>query len=220
MVHQTFFNLPAPKRERILESAIHEFNSYSYEKTSINRIIELAEIPKGSFYQYFDSKEDLYILCIRQTYEKVLQIRLSHGESLLDTGYGKAVRLGIETAASDYNKEALEMIGASGHKLLSTLSHVSSSLRNAAMMEIAVDVIMPEIRKELLESAEFSGENLNFFSYLLSISEMISMDYGSRMNIPMEKMNQLTYLYMDSIISKMKKQSGNNRYFPAADRLL
>lgn len=205
MVHSTFFNLAESKKERILKSAVSEFCSLPYEKTSINRIIEQAAIPKGSFYQYFDSKEDLYILCIRQTYEKVLQLR--RGESLLDAGYGRASRLGIENTAQDCTEEMLALIGDSGYQLLSTLSHVPSSLRNAAMMEIAVEVIMPEIRKELLADPSLSQKDLDFFSYLLSISEMISMDYGSRMGIPLEQMNRLTYQYMDAIISKMKKDS-------------
>lgn len=205
MVHSTFFNLADEKRERILRCAVSEFCSRSYEKTSINRIIENAAIPKGSFYQYFDNKDDLYILCIRRTYEKMLHFRLSHGESLLDTGYGRASRLGIENIAQDYVSEVVEMVGESNYQLLSTLFSVPASLRNAAMLEIAVEIIMPEIKKELLADASVSEKDLDFFSYLLSISEMISMDYGSRMEIPLEQMNYLTYQYVDAVMSKMKQ---------------
>jgi AcrR family transcriptional regulator len=60
MPHQTFFNLPAEKREQILTIAVDEFAGNDYESASISRIVARAGIAKGSFYQYFTDKEDLY----------------------------------------------------------------------------------------------------------------------------------------------------------------
>lgn len=76
MVHQTFYKLPEEKHRRITDSAMDEFTSRPCEKTSINRIIEAAGIPKGSFYQYFDSKDDLYTYCIKELSRKLLEKRL------------------------------------------------------------------------------------------------------------------------------------------------
>ena len=45
----------------ICDVAIDEFAEYSYEQASINRIVANAGIAKGSFYQYFDDKEDLFL---------------------------------------------------------------------------------------------------------------------------------------------------------------
>lgn len=56
----TFFNLPEDKRSKITEAAITEFENYHFDQASINRIIEVSGISKGSFYQYFDDKKDLY----------------------------------------------------------------------------------------------------------------------------------------------------------------
>ena len=47
----TFFNLPPPKREKLLRAAVAEFARRPYGEVSINRIIQAAEIPRGSFYQ-------------------------------------------------------------------------------------------------------------------------------------------------------------------------
>ncbi|WP_027339825.1 TetR/AcrR family transcriptional regulator [Halonatronum saccharophilum] len=60
MPKETFFNLPEEKRRRIIDAAINEFANYSFYKSSINRIVERAQIAKGSFYQYFSGKKDLY----------------------------------------------------------------------------------------------------------------------------------------------------------------
>jgi AcrR family transcriptional regulator len=57
---QTFFNLPEDKRQQILQVAIDEFAENDYDNVSISRIVARAGIAKGSFYQYFADKEDLY----------------------------------------------------------------------------------------------------------------------------------------------------------------
>lgn len=60
MPKQTFFNLPEEKRNRLLKAAQVEFRKYSFNEASISHIIERANISRGSFYQYFEDKADLY----------------------------------------------------------------------------------------------------------------------------------------------------------------
>ena len=60
MPTSTFFNLPPPKRERLLRAAEEEFSRKPFNEVSINRIVQAAEIPRGSFYQYFADKTDLF----------------------------------------------------------------------------------------------------------------------------------------------------------------
>ncbi len=59
MPKETFFNLPDDKRQRILDVVIDEFADNDYTNVSISRIVARAGIAKGSFYQYFDDKDDL-----------------------------------------------------------------------------------------------------------------------------------------------------------------
>jgi AcrR family transcriptional regulator len=56
----TFFALPAERRERLVREAIAEFSERSYAEASLSQIAQRARIPKGSFYQYFEDKLDLY----------------------------------------------------------------------------------------------------------------------------------------------------------------
>lgn len=58
----------ARNRARLLELGLQAFRKYGYAGTSIQDVVAAAEIPKGSFYNYFDSKEafgaavvDLYV---------------------------------------------------------------------------------------------------------------------------------------------------------------
>ena len=59
MIKQTFYNLPKVKRERIIRAIRLEFSRSPAERISINRIVQEANISRGSFYQYFDDKVDL-----------------------------------------------------------------------------------------------------------------------------------------------------------------
>ncbi|KXL52202.1 fatty acid metabolism regulator protein [Anaerotignum neopropionicum] len=66
MPKRTFFNLPDEKKDKIYEAAIHEFSQNHYGKITIDKIVKKAEIPKGSFYQYFQNKNDLYVYLFNQ----------------------------------------------------------------------------------------------------------------------------------------------------------
>ena len=55
----TFFRLPEEKRKRLLDACWEELTRVRFTDVSINRIILAARIPRGSFYQYFEDKEDL-----------------------------------------------------------------------------------------------------------------------------------------------------------------
>ncbi len=59
MPTDTFKNLPQEKKEKIIKSAEKEFARVPFAQTSIKNIVENAGIARGSFYQYFESKEDL-----------------------------------------------------------------------------------------------------------------------------------------------------------------
>lgn len=59
MPTERFFRLPTEKAETIRRAAIEEFKRVPPEEASINKIIQAAEISRGSFYTYFEDKYDL-----------------------------------------------------------------------------------------------------------------------------------------------------------------
>jgi len=60
MPKQTFLNLPSEKREQIVNAAVEEFAANGLENASTNRIVAQSGISKGSFYQYFEDKQDVF----------------------------------------------------------------------------------------------------------------------------------------------------------------
>lgn len=60
MPKQTFLNLPEEKRQAIVNAAVDEFAEHGFKSASINRIVANSGISKGSFYQYFEDKMDVF----------------------------------------------------------------------------------------------------------------------------------------------------------------
>jgi AcrR family transcriptional regulator len=68
---QTFFNLQQDKRKKLIESAEIEFTRVPLFEASIANIIKMAGISRGSFYQYFEDKDDLYFYLLEAKLNKV-----------------------------------------------------------------------------------------------------------------------------------------------------
>lgn len=72
MPTKTFLNLPDEKKRHLLECAKEEFTRNTLRDASINKIIQDAGIPRGSFYQYFEDKEDIYFYIFNMEKENIL----------------------------------------------------------------------------------------------------------------------------------------------------
>ena len=74
MPRSTFCRLAPEKQERLLEAATREFSRRSFAEASINQIIKDAGIPRGSFYMYFDDKEDLFCYVMSGYVDQLLMV--------------------------------------------------------------------------------------------------------------------------------------------------
>ena len=57
----TFYKIPAQKQQRIIDIAKTEFAQNGFNAANINIIAKKADISIGSLYNYFDSKDDLFL---------------------------------------------------------------------------------------------------------------------------------------------------------------
>lgn len=76
MPKDTFNNLSESKKKKIFDAAVKEFSTRRFSEASINQIIKTAEISRGSFYQYFKDKEDIYLYMFEQIAEEKRGIAL------------------------------------------------------------------------------------------------------------------------------------------------
>jgi AcrR family transcriptional regulator len=79
MPKDTFHNLKPDKKDRIIQAAIQEFAQYHYNEANLSRIIKDAGIARGSFYQYFEDKQDLF----RYLFEVMAKEKLKYLGDLL-----------------------------------------------------------------------------------------------------------------------------------------
>jgi AcrR family transcriptional regulator len=70
MPKATFERLPVEKRERFTAAALDEFARHDYRTASVSRIVAAVGIAKGSVYQYFDGKHDLYLHLVAMAAER------------------------------------------------------------------------------------------------------------------------------------------------------
>lgn len=82
MPTQTFYNLPRERRQGIMNVALEEFAGKAYDSVSVNTIVERAKIAKGSFYQYFEDKKDLYLYLIEKAGEQKIEYLSAYREEL------------------------------------------------------------------------------------------------------------------------------------------
>lgn len=142
MPAETFFNLGKKKRQKIIEAAQEEFANHSFSESSVSGIIEKADIPRGSFYQYFTDLEDTYKYVMKLLAQKKMEFfkqRLSEFEEM-DTFplIRKLYRLGIEFINSH------PRLGALGNNFLKEER---------------------EFKKRVIEN--FQGLSLNFYEKII-----------------------------------------------------
>ena len=60
MPKATFINLKAEKKKQFTDAFLREFAVKSYDEASLSSVVKALGIAKGSVYQYFDDKLDLF----------------------------------------------------------------------------------------------------------------------------------------------------------------
>jgi AcrR family transcriptional regulator len=61
MPTETWYRLPDARREAVLAAAEAEFVAHGFSRGSLNVIAREAGVAKGSLFQYFDDKADLFV---------------------------------------------------------------------------------------------------------------------------------------------------------------
>lgn len=109
----TFLNLAEEKQNNIIEASLKEFKRVLLKDASINKIIKDANIPRGSFYNYFEDINDLYVYSIgkyKSDFIKILEQSLEEKKGdLIETTiiiYDKI----IQNWTKDENKQLIKNI--------------------------------------------------------------------------------------------------------------
>ena len=171
----TFYNLPADKRALICQVSIAEFAEYEYELASINRIVNKSGISKGSFYQYFENKKELYLYLLQLVAEEKVKyispVMDNPNEHDIFTLLREMYISGIRFAAEHPDYAEI------GNKLLRN--------KEAPIYKEAVDSNMPAAYvffETLLEGAIVRGEvradiDIKMFAFMIASMGTLVVEY-------------------------------------------
>ncbi|MCK4258991.1 MAG: TetR/AcrR family transcriptional regulator [Halanaerobiales bacterium] len=138
MQTKTFENLPDKKKKMIIDIAIDEFSEHGYKNATINNIVKRANIAKGSIYQYFESKEDLFMYILELSISKKLK-------------YMKQVQLNL--AGLSFFDQIRELC----------VLDIKFSRDNPKLEKIFIKVLLSGeilLKTEIMEKISFASENL------------------------------------------------------------
>ena len=175
MPKSTFFNLNIEKREKIENAIKREFSIEDFSKASISNIIEEAEIPRGSFYQYFEDKNDAMRYIIEQYIEKEIEktiniLNESDGnifvasEKIYDylieeCNEGKKyanLHKNIFKELRKNNKYILKMGNKYRAKIKTYIKKDILNIENEIDLDYIIKIIMGIIRGEIIEVVNYS----------------------------------------------------------------
>lgn len=104
MARSRFAKLDHERREAILRAAGEEFAGRGYAGTSISRILERADLSKGSLYYYFEDKADLFATVVEEAVARLLaEAGGFDASSLTREGYWESIRA--------FGEQSLGMMG-------------------------------------------------------------------------------------------------------------
>lgn len=181
MPKETFFNLPEEKRTKIEEAAIKEFMEYNFDASSVNRIVKYSKIPKGSFYQYFEDKRDLYkhimSLVIQAKLKYLTPVMMNPFEHSFFTMMREMYESGLNFAREN------EPYVAIGSRLLSDPSHPLFKEIVEDNMEVSNGVFKTLLEKGIERGEIRAGIDLDLTAFLMtSLNSQIVEYYQKYIN--------------------------------------
>lgn len=80
--------MPRPSvREQIVDAAYEQFHRHGYNAAGVKLITDSAGVPKGSFYNHFESKDDLFHAALEDALDTFGQVLDSHTGDLDDPAH-------------------------------------------------------------------------------------------------------------------------------------
>lgn len=204
MPTQTFFNLPQEKRQAILDAALDEFAGNDYRNASISRIVARTGIAKGSFYQYFDDKKDLYLYLIELAMLEKKRFLSCHPPPQQQTNLFDYLRWLIKTGlAFEFSSPRLSQVG------YRALYGNAEGLEKVMSM---AQTVAHQFYQELIANAAARGEirpglDPHLVEFVFSV---ISMEFGKyllqRLNISHETLVSETFSFNQQEIEELFDQ--------------
>lgn len=178
MPKDTYLNLSEKKREMILNTAIDEFYEYGFEKASISRIVNKAGIAKGSFYQYFEDKEDLFSFVIENARERKLIYFSEIINSELELDFFELLRE-LYRASLNFLKGNPKLSSINDSFLISDNNKLKDKIMNQGIDKS--NQFLKDLLRQGIENGKVNQEiDLEFTAYIITSISITLGDYCRR----------------------------------------
>lgn len=136
MSHSTYLAAPERKRQ-ILDSAKRVFARRGYHDTNISHICEDLRIARGTLYQYFQSKQDVFSAVVQDMLDRLRDAIAAEPPIDIPAGFRPTREQSIRYAA------------ASLHRILEAVFEDEASLRILVREAIGLDVGIDKILRSI-----------------------------------------------------------------------
>ena len=173
MPTQRFLNLKEEKKKVILEAAVHEFSRVPYSSASINQIIKEADISRGSFYTYFEDKDDLMRYLLRGAGDRCQQWAFRIMEE--EKGNVFAVPIRILSKLMDRDTEGL------GYKMYQNMLSDLNLVNQHQLFGVRGFLFRDDIFRDFIDKVYLNLDKSRFpmeketLSYVVEMSMMLSI---------------------------------------------
>lgn len=182
------------RRDEILKAAETLFSVKGYDKCTVNDILNVVGIAKGTFYHYFKSKEEVLDAII----QRITDMAAERAEKVMqDTSLSPLNKLMQVFIALRVEEEVPEMITEEIHKTENALMHQKSL--NA--MVNRVSPILASVVKEGSDQGVFQTDYPEQYMKIFLTASGILMDEGVFQVKPEEAQEMLTALF--ALLAKM-----------------
>lgn len=188
----TFYNLPKEKQQRIVEVAILEFKENNFDSASINKIVENSCIAKGSFYQYFEDKKDLYKYIISLTVQKKIKYMSPVMENPFNYDFFTLLRE-MYLSGLNFAKDNPDLV-AIGNRLLADRSHPLYIEIVKDNMDTSCEVFETLLSRGIERGEIREGIDLELTAFMITSLNTSIVDYYMENNKP-----EISHDIMDTI---------------------
>ena len=148
-INDIFKQLDGDKRDKILNAAYKEFAEHGYEKASTNAIVKNAGISKGTLFNYFNSKNELYQDLVDLGIKMLLDKYLSHIDEIQTDFIDKLRQMSVmKMRALNENPYAFEFFA--GMYLKDNYARISAEALNK------ITEMVDKFRVDVFNDADYS----------------------------------------------------------------
>ncbi len=113
---------------------------------------------------------------------------------------------GYEKGFQLFSEDLHAILEEDDFTLFSNMLEAPPAIRNYVQMSVSSELIAPVFKKELMSDPKVRKDiDYDYFAYILSLTEMIPVDYGARHGKTVEDTIYLGFEYMRAIYDGITK---------------